>query len=414
MSLLGGLYIALGALANNRLRSGLTVLGLVIGIAAVIAMMSIGRGARASVTERIESLGASLIFVRPGTSFDGLVRGSFGTISTLTMEDSESLGDPDLVPAAALVAPESLTSGQLIALGENLRSRIIGVTPEYEEVRNFSVAEGLFINARQVQARSLVVVLGHTVSETLFGEINPVGQRMQISGRPFTVIGVLEAKGATFQGLQDDVVVVPITTLQYRLAGERTPQGRKTVQQINVQVVEHFDMDVAKDQISEVIRRQHRLTGEDDFTVTSQEEVLETFTGIINTFTIFLGTIAAISLLVGGIGVMNIMLVSVAERIREIGIRKAIGARRRDILIQFLLESGLLSLVGGVVGVLVGWGAGKGLSRVEVNGQRIESLVTVDIVLLALTVSVAIGLFFGIYPAVRAARLDPIEALRHE
>ena len=406
--------MALNALGANRLRSSLTVLGLVIGIAAVIALMSIGRGAEATVTSYIEDLGTNLIFVQPEANMSDGVRGATGTGSTLTINDAKSLMDSILTPAISMVAPEKSTGAQVVARGENLNSRILGVTPEYEQVRNFSVSQGLFITEQHIQNRSLVAVLGNTVKDTLFGESNPIGQRILVKGKPFTVIGVLESLGGTFQGLQDELIVVPITTVQYRLSGSRTTEGQQTVQQINVQIGQGQNIEEAKTQIRRVLRIEHQLNGEDDFSLTSQEEVIDAFSGIIGTFTLFLGAVAAISLVVGGIGVMNIMLVSVTERTREIGIRKAIGATRNDILLQFLMESGLLTLVGGAVGVLLGWGLAKVFSQIEFNERKIETLVSGDIIVLALTVSVAIGLFFGIYPATRAAKLDPIEALRHQ
>lgn len=414
MNMIGGLKVALNALGANRLRSSLTVLGLVIGIAAVIALMSIGRGAEATVTSYIEDLGTNLIFVQPEANMSDGVRGATGTGSTLTINDAKSLMDSILTPAISMVAPEKSTGAQVVARGENLNSRILGVTPEYEQVRNFSVSQGLFITEQHIQNRSLVAVLGNTVKDTLFGESNPIGQRILVKGKPFTVIGVLESLGGTFQGLQDELIVVPITTVQYRLSGSRTTEGQQTVQQINVQIGQGQNIEEAKTQIRRVLRIEHQLNGEDDFSLTSQEEVIDAFSGIIGTFTLFLGAVAAISLVVGGIGVMNIMLVSVTERTREIGIRKAIGATRNDILLQFLMESGLLSLVGGAVGVLLGWGLAKVFSQIEFNERKIETLVSGDIIVLALTVSVAIGLFFGIYPATRAAKLDPIEALRHQ
>jgi len=414
MNLFGGFRIALTALGANRLRSSLTVLGLVIGIAAVITLMSIGRGAESTVTSYIEDLGTNLIFVQPGADVDQGVRGSTGTGSTLTMDDAKSLEDSLQTPAISMIAPEKATLAQVVARGENLRSRILGVTPEYEQVRNFSVEQGLFISEQHLQSRAMVAILGSSVKETLFEDSNPIGQRILVNGKPFTVIGILERMGGTFQGLQDEIIVVPITTVQYRLSSNRTTEGKQTIQQINVQIGDGHDIEEAKSQIRQVLRIEHQINGEDDFSLTSQEEVIDAFSGIIGTFTLFLGAVAAISLVVGGIGVMNIMLVSVTERTREIGIRKAIGATRRDILLQFLMESGLLSLVGGAIGVMFGWGLSKLFSRFEFNEQTIETLVSPDIVLLALTVSVGIGLFFGIYPATRASKLDPIEALRHQ
>ena len=414
MNTLGGLRIACTALGANRLRSSLTILGLVIGIAAVITLMSIGRGAESTITSSIEDFGTNLIFIQPKADVADGIRGSAGTGATLTMSDVKSLKDSFNTPAILMVAPEKSTAAQVVAKGENLQSRILGVTPQYEQVRNFSVDQGLFISDQHLENRSMVAVLGSSVKDTLFRNSNPIGQRILVNGKPFTVIGILETMGGTFQGLQDDLIVVPITTVQYRLSSNRTIKGQQTVQQINVQIGDGHDIEEAKTQIRQVLRIEHQITGEDDFSLTSQEEVIDAFSGIIGTFTLFLGAVAAISLVVGGIGVMNIMLVSVTERTREIGIRKAIGATRNDILLQFLLESGLLSLVGGAVGVLLGSGLSKIFSRIEFNGSNIETLVSLDIVVLALTVSVAIGLFFGIYPATRASKLDPIEALRHQ
>ena len=286
--------------------------------------------------------------------------------------------------------------------------------PEYQSVRNFSVASGQFISEAHVNSRATVAVLGSQVAEALFGFRDPVGQTIRINGRQFTVVGVLESRGGTAFGSQDSIALVPITTAYYRLESQRTTQGGVSVSLINVQVADREEMDQAMQDVATVLRLRHRIAGEDDFTITNQQETLETLEETTNTFVVFLGAIAGISLLVGGIGIMNIMLVSVTERTREIGIRKAMGARRRDVLLQFLMEATVLSLSGGIIGLLSGVGVSRLIDRSGVLGENFGTLVSADIAVLALVVSAAIGLFFGIYPAMRAARLHPIEALRYE
>ena len=403
MNLIGTLQTAFSSLWSNKLRAGLTVLGVVIGVAAVISLMSVGRGAQEAVTSRIQSLGTNLLFVRPDSG-----------ASTLTLEDANALLDPVFTPDVAAVAPELSTTGLVVAGRENTRTQIVGVTPEYESVRNFSVGSGQFISAGQVENRSEVAVLGSQVSETLYGLRDPVGQAIRINGRQFTIIGVLESRGGTALGNQDNQVLVPITTAYYRLASQRTTQGDISVQSINVQVKSEGAIDDALQQISTVLRLRHRITGENDFIITSQQDTIETLEETTETFVVFLGAIAGISLLVGGIGIMNIMLVSVTERTREIGIRKAVGAKRRNILFQFVAEATLLSLGGGGIGVVVGLVLSELLDGRTLGGQSFQTAFSGDIAVLALLVSVAIGLFFGIYPAMRAARLHPIDALRYE
>ena len=414
MSLLSTLMTALSSLGANKLRAGLTLLGIVIGVAAVIALMAIGRGAQQAVTSRIESLGTNLLFVRPGAASQGGIFGGQGSASTLTLEDAYSLLDPELAPSVKAVAPELRTSAQLVAGRENTFTQVIGVTPEYEFVRNFPVASGQFISPVHVRNNSQVIVLGSQVAETLFGFRDPVGQNVRVNGRQFAVIGVLESQGGGALGIFDDQVLVPITTGYFRLASQRTTQGGISVQTVNVEVTDTGAMDETLQDIATVLRLRHRITGEDDFTVSSQQETIETLEETTETFVIFLGAIAGISLLVGGIGVMNIMLVSVTERTREIGIRKAMGAKRRDILLQFVSEATLLSLGGGGAGVLLGLAVSKVLDGRSLLGQDFQTVFSGEIAILALTVSAAIGLFFGIYPAMRAARLHPIDALRYE
>jgi putative ABC transport system permease protein len=377
--------------------------------------MSIGRGVQEAITSNLESLGTNLLFVRPGETTQRGVSGGQGSAATLTIEDAYALLDPVFAPSVEAVAPELSTSGQVVAGRNNTSTQIVGVTPEYESVRNFSVSSGQFISPGHVDDNSQVAVLGAGVAETLFGLRDPVGATVRINGRQFQVIGVLESKGGGFLGILDDQVLVPITTAYYRLSSQRTTQGSISVNTINVQTDSVDMMDAAVQEVATVLRLRHRIIGEDDFTVTSQQETIETLRETTNSFVIFLGAIASISLLVGGIGIMNIMLVSVTERTREIGIRKAMGAKRRDILFQFVSEATLLSLGGGGAGVLLGVALswllnGRGLP----GGQPTQTAFSGDIAVLALVVSAAIGLFFGIYPAMRAARLHPIEALRYE
>ena len=409
------LLTALTSLAVNKLRAGLTLLGIVIGITAVITLMAIGQGVQQSITQRIESLGTNLLFVRPGESSQGGVFGGQGSASTLTMEDAIAIQDPVFAPSVAAVAPELSTTGQVVSGRSNTSTRVYGVTPEYLEARNFDLSSGEFITPGHVNAASLVAVLGSEVTETLFGNREPIGQAVRINGRQFEVIGVLESKGGNRFFSLDDQVLVPITTAHHRLASRRTAQGAFNVQTINVQVADLDRMDSAIREVATVLRLRHRISGEDDFSITSQQETIETLQETTGTFVVFLGAIAGISLLVGGIGIMNIMLVSVTERTREIGIRKAMGAKYRDILLQFVAEATLLSLGGGSVGVLTGILLSWALNgRSLLGGQPTQTVFSGEVAVMALAVSAGIGLFFGIYPAMRAARLHPIEALRSE
>jgi putative ABC transport system permease protein len=313
------------------------------------------------------------------------------------------------------VAPEADSFAQVVAGSENARTEIAGVTPDYQSVRNWQVAEGDFISDAQVEANSLVAVLGSSVAETLFPDTDPVGQYVMINGLRFTVIGVLQSKGSTGLGSQDDVVMAPISTVMYRLSSTRTATGARNVSTINVEVASSSQVSAATQEITSILEQRHNITnGQDDFTITSQNSLIQSLQNSTQVWVILLGAIAGISLLVGGIGIMNIMLVSVTERTREIGIRKALGAKRGNILLQFLIEAGLMSLIGGAIGVLVGWGISSLISGVTVGGQTIHTVMSVDIPILAVCVAAAIGILFGLYPAYRAARLNPIEALRYE
>lgn len=414
MNIFETLRTAFRSIAANKMRSSLTVLGIIIGVAAVISLMSIGQGSQSAITANIEALGTNLLFVRSGATNIQGVRGAQGSLNTLTLEDAEALVDSSLAPAVKAVAPQVQTFTQIIAGKLNTFTQVLGVTPEYESVRNFPVAEGRFISDADVKNKALVVVLGNDVAATLFEGENPIGQTVKISGRQFKVIGVLVSKGSTGMGSSDDVLIAPITTVQTRLYSQRTTSGSESVQTINVQVVSAEETDAAIEQITAILRQRHKITGDDDFTISSQQETIDTLKESTQVWVLFLGAIAGISLLVGGIGIMNIMLVSVTERTREIGIRKAVGAKRRDILLQFLVESAILSLTGGGIGVLVGWGVSLLVSGISLGGTSITTVMSADILILAVSVSAAIGIIFGLYPAYRAARLNPIEALRYE
>ena len=407
------LLTAISSLAANKLRAGLTLLGIVIGVAAVISLLSIGRGAQDAITDRIQSLGTNLLFVRAGDVSQGGVFGGQGSATTLTIDDAYALQDLVAVPSVKSVAPELSTNGQIVPGRENTSTQIVGVTPEYQSVRDFSMASGKFVTQAHIASSAQVAVLGSSVAEDLFGFRDPVGQPVRINGRQFTVIGVLESKGGGFFGSFDDQVVVPISTVYNRLASTRTAEGEVSLQTINVQAVDVDSMEQAVAEVASVLRLRHRITGEDDFSITSQQETIETLDETTNTFIVFLGAIAGISLLVGGIGIMNIMLVSVTERTREIGIRKAMGAKRRDILFQFLSEAALLSLGGGGLGLGLGALLSWVLDGRTLGGQSFQTSFSGDFAALALVVGAGIGLFFGIYPAMRAAKLHPIDALRY-
>ena len=405
--------VALRSLSANKLRSGLAMLGIVIGVGAVIAMMSIGRGAEAAITARVEGVGTNLIFITPGSTLSAGVVSAPGEAASLTLDDAEALTE---APSVVGVAPQVEGRAQAVLLSANLNVRVLGVTPDYLTVNNAELADGEFITDSNVTARSTVVVIGSNVADTLFGgTAGAVGRTIRLSGNPYRVIGVLAAKGGTGFGSQDDQVLIPLTTAQSRLLGMRRFGSSTSINTIYVEAASSDAVAQAVEEISAILRDRHRvLEGEEDFTVTTQEEMLSASTEISDTLTLFLGGIAAISLVVGGIGIMNIMLVSVTERTREIGIRKAVGARRQDILIQFLMESAVISLTGGLIGIGIGWLASRMIGGIQMSGTAITPVVGADTVLLATLFSMAVGLFSGVYPATRAAALNPIEALRYE
>ncbi len=404
---------ALESLSANKLRSMLTILGVVIGVAAVIAMLAIGRGAQSSITSRIESMGTNLVYVTPGSASQGGVQGGAGTAGTLTLDDARALENlPDVVAVA------SVTDNfvQVVYQSQNTRTRLMGVTPEYETVGSLTLEDGEFTSAADENARSLVVVLGNRVAQTLFGGTGGVvGQRVRLNGQPYKVIGVLASKGGTGFFNQDDQVFIPLSTALFRLVGNTRFRGSSVITQIIVKASNPGVIDEVVSNVTQTMRERHgTVEGADDFTVTSQQATLEAATQVSDTLTLFLGGIAGISLAVGGIGIMNIMLTTVTERTHEIGLRKAVGAKQSDILLQFLVESMVLSLLGGLIGVIAGWGVARLMGRIQYGGSSITPLMGLDSVLLATLFSIAVGLFFGIYPATRAARLQPVEALRYE
>ncbi len=411
MTITESIRIALGALLSNKLRAILTMLGIIIGVAAVITLMSVGKGVELLVQESFESIGTNLLYVFPGS-----LQGSTSSQQPeLSMGDYQAIADPFLVPDALSVAPELSSRADVVAGRRDIRTEVAGVTPDYAPVRNKTVSLGDFITDGDVNARSRVAVLGSGASENLFEEgTYPIGQTIKINRIAFRVVGVLEEQGGAAFGTEDNVIYVPLTTAQTRLyPWYRSRSGDALLSALYVQVAGESLMDQTAQDITNVLRQRHDITfrDEDDFTIINQTDLVSIFGDITGVLTIFLGAIAAISLLVGGIGIMNIMLLSVTERTREISIRNAVGAKRRDILLQFLVEAVTLSLVGGLVGV------GLGLVGSRCVGSLAENLTTVitpDVVLLSTGVSAAVGLLFGIYPAFRAARLNPIDALRYE
>jgi putative ABC transport system permease protein len=414
MNIKESLRIAVGSLAANKLRSALTMLGIIIGVAAVIALMGVGRGASAAIDSQINSMGTNLLFVSPGSTSESGVRTAQGSAQTLTYEDALALSDPANLPAVAAVAPQVGAFGQVVYMGNNVNTQVVGVTADYGPVRNYTAEYGEFITDANVQAKASVAVLGANVAAELFPDgQDPVGQTVRINNIPFKVTGVLEAKGGSGFGNQDDQVLVPITTAMARLSRSRSGSGN-VISQISVQVVDAKQIDAAIEQISTVLRDRHNIRYEDDFTVRTQQDMLESATQITDVLTLFLGGVAGISLLVGGIGIMNIMLVSVTERTREIGIRKAIGATRKNVLSQFLTEATVLSVLGGLVGVALGAGIARLISGLSVGSMTLQPVINADSILLATLFSLAVGLFFGIYPAYRASSLNPIDALRYE
>jgi putative ABC transport system permease protein len=398
---------ALESLVSNKLRSALTVLGIVIGVAAVIAMLAIGRGAETSINDQINSIGTNLIYITSGAE-------DVRNPRPLTLGDAGALADPKQAPDVLYVAPVVQGAGQVSRRGESISTSIVAVTPEYELVRNLVTSEGSGISQANLEKRAAVAVLGSDVAQGLFGRTDDlVGEIIRVQGQPFRVIGVLESKGGTGFGSEDDQILVPLTTAQSRLVQRNS---REQVDMILVQGVSTERLDQTVSQIEHVLASRHRTPLDElDFSTLNQQDILDIANQVTGVLTIFLGGIAAISLLVGGIGIMNIMLVTVSERTREIGLRKAVGARSRDILVQFLAESAVLSLLGGILGIMLAWLIALIVGAIAAqNDVAITPVIEWDAVLLATLFSAAVGLFFGFYPARRASSLQPVEALRYE
>jgi putative ABC transport system permease protein len=398
------------SVVTHKLRSFLTILGVVIGVAAVIILMSVGKGATAQIESNFTRLGTNIIYVQPGSTSASGVRSGFGSATTLTYEDSEAITKN--VANIEAIAPYSSSRSQVIANSENDFVQITGVTSDYQTVFKLTVTNGEFITSYEYTRKSKVALLGSDVATTLFGEDDPVGQKIRMNNNVFTVVGVLESTGSSMQNSTDELILVPLSTLQGMMSRSLTTSGDHIVSQVVLTVTDKKYIDQVKSDITTLLETRHKIASgaDDDFSLSTMDELLSTITESTHTMTLLLGAIAGISLLVGGIGVMNIMLVSVLERRREIGVRKALGARERDIWGQFLVDSALLTFAGGIIGVIIGWG---GSYLVDYFGTM-TTLVTPDIVVLAVAVSVGIGLFFGFYPAWQASRLDPIQALRSE
>jgi putative ABC transport system permease protein len=408
MNLIQSFWEALESLSANKLRSGLTILGIVIGVAAVIAMISLGRGAENTITGSIQGIGTNLVFVFRGGSDE--VRNP----KPITLGDADAISDPFQAPSVAAVAPLLQGQAKVSYGGESTSTTITGITPDYEFVRNWTVTEGEYINEAHNLGKASVALIGIDTAENLFGRTaGLVGETLRIEGQPFRIIGVLEERGGSSFNNEDDVIQVPISTARTRLL-RRSSSDRVDI--LMVQAVSADAVPQASQEIAQILRTRHRTEiGADDFTILTQQDFLATAQTITGVLTIFLGGIAAISLLVGGIGIMNIMLVSVTERTREIGLRKALGARKTDILIQFLTESSVLSLIGGLIGILLGWAISVLVGRIAAaNDAQITPSIGIDVILIATLFSTAVGLFFGLYPANRASNLEPVEALRYE
>jgi putative ABC transport system permease protein len=397
--------IALRALRRNKLRSSLTALGIIIGVGSVVAMVAVGNGAQARIESQVAALGQNLLTVFAGSRRSGGVNTGLGSASTITLADADAIARE--VTDVAAVSPEVSSSAQAIANGRNWSTTIVGESLDYLKIRDWKLASGSMFTGREVRAAAKVAIIGSKTANQLFGPLNPVGQTVRVKNIPFVIIGLLESKGAGMGGQnQDDRIIIPYTTAMKRITGERY------LRSINLQIASASRMEAAQQQITSLLRQRHRLSAgkEDDFNIFNQKEIADTVGAISKVITLLLGAIAGISLLVGGIGIMNIMLVSVTERTREIGIRIAVGAQPGDIRLQFLIEAITLSLLGGLIGVLCGVGA----SRLVAVVADFKAIVSTGSILLAFGVSSVIGIFFGFYPAHKAASLDPIVALRYE
>lgn len=416
MQLTENLKIALNSLRSNKLRASLTMLGIMIGVAAVITLLSIGDGVTRFVAEQFSGLGTNLVFIVPMQEAAGRPGSDPLSESTLTLRDAELLSDVALVPGATAVSPVLLRDLELSFEGENHNVTVRAAAPNYVQIINFDVVRGRMFDEAEFNGRSRVVVLGADTVDTLFpNDVDPIEQDIKINGLTFRVVGILGAKGASgFGPSQDDLAVIPLTTAQERLFNNRSQRdGSFLADAILIQAADEALVDSVIIDASEVLRNSHEINfrDQDDFQILTQQDFLSAFGAVTGVLTLFLGAIASISLLVGGIGIMNIMLVSVTERTREIGLRKAVGAKYIDILSQFLTEAIVLALLGGALGIVIGT---LGATAVRLAVPDLDTAVTLNSIALAVGFSVAVGLFFGIYPASRAASLNPIDALRFE
>jgi putative ABC transport system permease protein len=405
MRTLATLRIALRALLRNKMRTVLTMLGMIIGVSAVIAMVGIGNGAKSQIEAQIANLGENVILIFSGSTTRGGVHGGWGSAGTLTVDDAEAIQRE--IPGVVGISPEVRSGSQIIAGSQNWFTQVLGESTEYFDLRKWPIVEGSSFTEQDVRSANKVAVVGRTIAEQLYAGEDPVGKVLRIRNIPFVIVGVLLSKGLSVSGQdQDDVIIIPYTTAMKRL------QGVTMLRTINVQMLKPTLLATAQQQITELLRQRHRIGPgrDDDFTVRNQQEIADMATAQSKTMTLLLGAIAGVSLVVGGIGIMNIMLVSVTERTREIGIRMSVGARGRDILLQFLIEAVTLSAIGGVIGI----GLGVGTSQLLAARMHWPTLTSFSSVVVAFVFSAAIGIFFGFYPARKASRLDPIEALRYE
>ncbi len=416
MSLWESIVSSWQALYSHKLRSALTILGIVIGISAVVFVVSFGRGHQANITGIFKQMGANALYITElSTNPTGGRATSSGTATgRLTLEDAEALTNRNRAPSVAIVAPMTSTRANVSYGNEKHLLRVTGVTPEVAQIASYPIANGTFISYQDVLKRSSVAVLGSDAASDLFGKEDPVGKSIRISGRKFEIIGVIEERGSMF-GQPDDFIMIPLSTYQSKVLTQTSTRGRP-VQTIGVQAVSTEEVDAAKEQITAILRQRHHLRQEEDndFRIVDLREIIKRMNQVLAIFRTFISSVGAISLVVGGIGIMNIMLVSVTERIREIGIRKAVGAKQRDILRQFLVESAMLSLSGGAIGLMIAWVGCLLVTGTKLGDYPVNAPMSIDIAIIALVVSIFIGLASGIYPAYRAARLDPIESLRHE
>ena len=414
MKVIKYLQVAVESIVAHKMRAILTMLGIIIGVAAVLTTMGIGRGAAANITNRIESQGTNLLSISPGASNIGGLSGGSGSAGTLTMADAQALANHTFNPSIALVAPDYAATARLVYGDTNNQYTVTGITTAYQTVRNLQIASGAFLTQDEIVNQNQVVVLGSQVASDLFGPVDPVGLSVRINGQPFQVVGVLQETGGFGRNTPDEQAFVPIGVAQGLLFNAPRYRGEYTVSTISVEAVSQDQVDAAEQQIAVTLRLQHSLKANqpNDFNIFNQANLLQTASDISQTLTVFLGAIGGISLIVGGIGIMNIMLVSVTERTREIGLRKAIGAHDNDILLQFLIEALVLSFFGGLVGVGLAFGVAALLANIP--SFTFKVLIQPDSLSLALSFSLIAGLIFGIYPAMRATRLDPIEALRAE